>query len=152
MLNSLQNSECSFPFTTLHVNTNTHIKSISISLFYTYLLTVSSFQPLLTLPSSMPQKFFTSLFLRTPKNSNLYPSNLFPTSPILKDQGTKELGSLVRIDRNFWNVWSCTLLFPSSTITSRGRICILKACLWAYITYEDHLSLWSPLFLWKYLI
>ena len=26
-------------------------------------------------------------------------------------------------------------------ITKRGGICILKICLWAYITYEDHHSL-----------
>ena len=76
------------------------LQSIFTSLFHTYLFTKSSWKPLLVLPSSMPQQFLISLFLRTtiPK---IYTKNIFSTStfpPLRLHQGTRELGNLVRID------------------------------------------------------
>ena len=50
-------------------------------LFHPYLFTKSSLQSPLTLPSSKPQQFFTSLFLRT-IILTIYTKNIFPTSTI----------------------------------------------------------------------
>ena len=51
------------------------------SLFHPYLLTKLFLQSPVTLPSSIPQQFFTSLFLRT-IIPTIYTKNVFPTSAI----------------------------------------------------------------------
>ena len=54
------------------------LQSILTSLFHPYLLTKSSLQSPLTLPSSIPQQFFTFLFLHK-TISRIYTKNIFPT-------------------------------------------------------------------------
>ena len=68
---------------------------IFTSLFHPYLSTKSSWQSPLTLPSSIPQLFFTNLFLRATIPTT-YIKNIFPTANILeiqaasRDQGVRE--------------------------------------------------------------
>ena len=94
-------------FTTLLVHTtNTTIstkksvpllQSIFTSLFYLYLFTKSFLQSPLTISSSIPQQFVTSLFLRT-AIPTIYTKNIFLTQPFSQSrlrQGTRELGSFV---------------------------------------------------------
>ena len=102
MLNFLQNGGYSFISTPLLVHTtNATISTknpflyIFTFLFHPYLFTKSSLQSPLTLPSSKPQQFFTSLFLRT-IILTIYTKNIFPTSTIeliqaaSRDQGARE--------------------------------------------------------------
>ena len=106
MLNSTQNGRCSFIFTILLVHTTTStISTKNLFLYfsqfsppyssYTCQFTKSSLQPLLTLPSSIPEQFLTSLFSST-TIPTIYTKNIFPTSSIQpiqaasKDQGAGE--------------------------------------------------------------
>ena len=79
----------------LHQESVPLLQSIFTSLFHPYWFTKSSLQFSLTLPSSIPQQFFTSLFLRT-TIPTIYTKNIFPTSafqPIQvawRDQGAWE--------------------------------------------------------------
>ena len=86
---------------------------IFTSLFHPYLSTKSSWQSPLTLPSSIPQLFFTNLFLRATIPTT-YIKNIFPTANILEIQAAsrdQELGSIVRTDTVvispiFFKVWA----------------------------------------------
>ena len=76
------------------------LQSIFISLFSPYLFAKSSLQSLLTLPSSMPQQFFSSLFLRI-TIPTIYPKTFAlpqPFSQFRLHEGTIELGSLARTE------------------------------------------------------
>ena len=71
------------------------LPSIFSSIFHPYLLIKSSSQFPLTVPSSIPQQFSTSLFLRT-SIATIYTKSIFPTSAIWptpatsRDQGARE--------------------------------------------------------------
>ena len=86
--NYLQNGRCSFIFTTLlehpttlTLSTKVFLQLILTSLFRSYLFIKSFLQSLLTFSSSIPQHFFTSIFLRT-RILKIHIKNIFPTSVI----------------------------------------------------------------------
>ena len=90
----------------LHEKSVLLLPSIFTSLFHPYLFTKSSLQSLLTLPFSIPQQFFTSLFLRRTM-STIYTKNIFPTSTNPREQGNGSLLSpdTVLISPFFHKVW-----------------------------------------------
>ena len=65
----------------LHQESGPLLRSSFTSLFHPYLLTKLILQSTVTLPSSIPQQFFTSLFLRT-IIPTIHTKNVFPTSAI----------------------------------------------------------------------
>ena len=86
--NYLQNGRCPFIFTTLlehpttlTLSTKVFLQLILTSLFRSYLFIKSFLQSLLTFSSSIPQHFFTSIFLRT-GILKIHIKNIFPTSVI----------------------------------------------------------------------
>ena len=107
MLHSLQNGRCSFIFTTLLVVHTTTLKSplkirsstsVNFYLHTPNLLIHKIILPIST--SSIPQQFFTFLFLRT-TIPTIYPKSIFLPQPFSRfrlRQGISERGSLVRND------------------------------------------------------
>ena len=84
----------------LHQKSVSLLQSIFIPLFCPHLFTKSSLQSSLTFPSSIPQQFCTTSFLRT-TIPTIYTKNIFlpqPFSQFRLHQGTRELGNLVRTD------------------------------------------------------
>ena len=90
------NPTCAYnhPFN-LHQKSVRLLQSIFISISQPYSFTKLSLQSPLTLPSSITQQFFISLFLRTTV-ATMYTKNVFPTSVIspiqaaLRGQGSRE--------------------------------------------------------------
>ena len=96
------NSNCAYnhPYN-LHQKSFLLLQSIFTSLFHPYVFTKSSLQSPLTLPSSIPQQFCTTIptsFCAQPSHHS--PPKLFflpqSFSQFRLDQGTRDLGSLKR--------------------------------------------------------
>ena len=124
-------------------------QSIFTSLFYPYLFTKSSLQSPLTFPSSIPQQFFTSFFLRTTTPTS-YTKNIFPTSTILpiqtKEPVTRKLGSLLRNDTAlfspFFKAWTVkTGLTITDSLSLTLNIGVFQVWLTILSTFSHTLQL-----------
>ena len=118
----------------LHQKSVSLLESIFISLFFPYLFTKSSLQSSLTFPSSIPQQFCISSFLRATIPTIYTKNNFLPQqfSQFRIHQGAMELGNSVRTDTGlispfFLKVWTVitgltsvyfrTLLIPLQELT-----------------------------------
>ena len=118
MVPHFHNSNCAY-----NGSYNLHQKSVPLlqprftSLFHPYLLTNSSLQSLLKLPCSIPQQYFTSLFLRT-AIPTIYIKNIFPTSTIYPSQATSgDQGAMGSCEE--WHCFNLFLLPQSMNIDNR---------------------------------
>ena len=113
----------------LHQKSVSLLQSIFIPLFCPHLFKKSSLQSSLTFPSSIPQQFCTTSFLlRT--IPTIYTKNIFlpPVSQFRLDQGTRDLGNLVRTDTVlispfFLKVWTA---MTGLTITDSSLLRLRK--------------------------
>ena len=96
------------------------LQSIFTSLFHSYLFTKSSLQSPLTLPSSIAQQFFTSLFLCA-TIPTIYTKNVFSLSTTSSIQAAPR-DQWARKSFEDWNCFNLSLL--SQSLNSENRLTI----------------------------